>query len=388
MNSEHCLLIDDEDASHIVEEGESADPSHFLQAKVIAFVRRPGALDYIFGRLLDANPDDQEVLAAAQLLIYAGQYYTRLDEVLPESRRAAEVLNAAEEGRFGSAEKRWPQAPIREKIEHAARRVIADHQSALPGILLWTIFVLIALAILTWWIRRVRRLISIIPARLLGVLSVVSLVLLFGAVALSLRAFGGGDYLDLTLWRVSAKGTIAHTLSLESDCNRLIAAYRWREAEPFERPPAAKPRLLQWSHASVGSAVEGFQLWSKEYGTHFWQRLGFDYTTHFTSVPEMLQSRQYCIALPFWVAFLLLAALPARCVMLMRSRQRRIARGLCAVCGYDLRASHDRCPECGTPIPAGLPRQPLTETPLPASSPPDLGAIQKGGPRGQEAKDG
>jgi hypothetical protein len=61
---------------------------------------------------------------------------------------------------------------------------------------------------------------------------------------------------------------------------------------------------------------------------------------------------RYTIVLPNW--FIVLAtALPA--LMWFRRRQakmRRRSRGLCDVCGYDLRASNERCPECGTAIPS------------------------------------
>jgi predicted RNA-binding Zn-ribbon protein involved in translation (DUF1610 family) len=60
------------------------------------------------------------------------------------------------------------------------------------------------------------------------------------------------------------------------------------------------------------------------------------------------------IEIPHWALAVLLAVLPATwCtrVVTARRRSRRIARGLCASCGYDLRSSHDRCPECGATIP-------------------------------------
>jgi hypothetical protein len=49
------------------------------------------------------------------------------------------------------------------------------------------------------------------------------------------------------------------------------------------------------------------------------------------------------IAVPAWFVVMLTGFLPA--VRALRSR--RLGAGLCASCGYDLRATPGRCPECG-----------------------------------------
>ncbi|HEY7119259.1 MAG TPA: hypothetical protein VH475_21900, partial [Tepidisphaeraceae bacterium] len=51
------------------------------------------------------------------------------------------------------------------------------------------------------------------------------------------------------------------------------------------------------------------------------------------------------VFMPFWVALLVTAVLPA--TVCLRRRHRSID-GRCSTCGYDLRATPDRCPECGT----------------------------------------
>jgi hypothetical protein len=52
--------------------------------------------------------------------------------------------------------------------------------------------------------------------------------------------------------------------------------------------------------------------------------------------------------MPHWTACLVFAGLPLVGLVMRLRRKRRHRAGLCASCGYDLRATTGRCPECGT----------------------------------------
>ena len=76
-------------------------------------------------------------------------------------------------------------------------------------------------------------------------------------------------------------------------------------------------------------------------------RLGFYWGTYRHDRPHRV-SRLLKIGVPHWFAVAGFGLLPAFWSVGRYRRVRRMGRGLCTRCGYDLRGTPDRCPECGS----------------------------------------
>ena len=84
--------------------------------------------------------------------------------------------------------------------------------------------------------------------------------------------------------------------------------------------------------------------------TTFWRRRGF--MRHVTFRPHI---RRAIVVVPHWFVALPFAAVPAWHAARALRRRRRLARGRCPDCGYDLRGAPGACPECGAASPFGRP---------------------------------
>lgn len=81
--------------------------------------------------------------------------------------------------------------------------------------------------------------------------------------------------------------------------------------------------------------------------TH-WRALGFSYSC---DASPYTQTRAYELGIPYWTFVALALVAPAWRLRLVIREARRLERGQCPRCGFDLRASRDRCPECGDVVP-------------------------------------
>jgi len=80
-----------------------------------------------------------------------------------------------------------------------------------------------------------------------------------------------------------------------------------------------------------------------------WHYAGFRYARDQLSPRRSTIWDFRAITIPYWLPIVLLLILPLQRLQRWIIRMRRLSRGQCLACGYDLRHSADRCPECGAP---------------------------------------
>jgi hypothetical protein len=143
--------------------------------------------------------------------------------------------------------------------------------------------------------------------------------------------------------------------------------------------PSGRPLIVTFGHGAVYCCVSNLQLgeqwayrfaWSREPIAAFDQTLSnvlaatINHAGRFKFLageghPVFDRPRTWFVVagMPLWLAWPVVAWLTYRRFVVLIRRRRRKTKGLCAVCGYDLRESPRRCPECGTAGVAAMPTQ-------------------------------
>jgi hypothetical protein len=103
--------------------------------------------------------------------------------------------------------------------------------------------------------------------------------------------------------------------------------------------------LLQWKYYRLG----GLCAFKTDFRREIYPKPVSDPVT-LRTIPRVQIVDTRVVTVPHWFAALLFGAWPVVRIRRWRRTRRRLARGQCTNCGYDLRGSHDRCPECGAPI--------------------------------------
>jgi len=183
------------------------------------------------------------------------------------------------------------------------------------------------------------------------VILTLALLTLLAALSLWIRSYFARDSIGIR----SERGAVVSCV-LSSQQGIIKWHYCCEEVRPHLSRPNV-PRDYSWKRTPVSS---DFPLVPYIRGAGSYWR-GFGYARDSWSVPPIswrTRVTEYALTLPHWTLALLTALLPLYRGARWWCRRRRDAKGLCPVCGYDLRSSGGRCPECGTVTSGGSHRKP------------------------------
>jgi hypothetical protein len=170
----------------------------------------------------------------------------------------------------------------------------------------------------------------------------VGLLLTFATAAMWVRGFWWSDYFFMERGWIEPPYCVGQKWTLGFERQRIGLALHERRLllkDSDAREPA------RYSH--LAEPADAFYEPRRATATA-WGRLGFRF--NWSLGPNEIRQ----VAAPLWLVCVICcagAAAPGHILWRQRRARRRLKRGLCPACGYDLRgAAHERCPECGAAV--------------------------------------
>lgn len=181
--------------------------------------------------------------------------------------------------------------------------------------------------------------------------AVSALLLLFsiGAAVMWIRSYFVGEAFN---WSLPSKDPLVdHSLSIISGRGGISFSFdQWAAWELGVRKPAVRNQSVKsFQHVELVKPYYPRVLNSAWFSRCGFEWSGYDVTISPTSVGYGIIKARNILA-PYWSLFVTSAIPPLVWLTILkkrRTRNWRIAHGLCLRCGYDLRATPERCPECG-----------------------------------------
>ena len=188
-------------------------------------------------------------------------------------------------------------------------------------------------------------------------LAVISLLLFMATCVIWMRSYFIGEYFfrDVVITQHEVRNYDRRAIGIAAGALILIHRRERDSSDVWEAHNYGETMFTNRTehHSYTTKSVKYPYVSGPVYGEIF-RGAGFQWA--FYKVPpdsryRVLEGRARFYVTPLWAIALVTATMPLVVGMGWRRRWQAAARqlkGLCASCGYDLRATPDRCPECGT----------------------------------------